>query len=86
MVSGKPYISVNRATKNAENAPNVRQSRGDLGFEKLKAKIINTSELMITSDHKPYAGLSEWFIFSHPCRLAAVVVHCGHHGHGGHGA
>ena len=33
--------------------PNERQSRGVLGLVKLKAKMINTSELMITSDHKP---------------------------------
>jgi hypothetical protein len=33
--------------------PNERQSRGVLGFTKLKAKMIKMAELMITSDHKP---------------------------------
>ncbi len=53
MVSGKPYISVNSATRNAENAPKERQSRAVRGFAKLNAKTMNTSELMITSDHRP---------------------------------
>ena len=53
MVSGKPYISVNRATMNAENMPSVRQSRRVRGLKKLKAKRMNTAELITTSDHKP---------------------------------
>jgi hypothetical protein len=56
MVSGKPYISTNKATMKAENALNERQSRLVRGFVKLKAKIMNMSELMMTSDHSPYAG------------------------------
>src|SRR3970040_486330 len=55
MVSGKPYISVNSATRNAEKAPNERQSRLLWGFAKLNAKMMNTRELMITRDHNPYA-------------------------------
>ena len=53
MVGGKPYISVNSATMNAENMPSVRQSRLLRGLKKLKAKKMNTAELMITSDHRP---------------------------------
>src|SRR6516164_3667826 len=57
MVSGNPYISVNSATMKAENAPNDRQSRGLFGLAKLNAKIMKISELMITSDHSPYADI-----------------------------
>jgi NAD-specific glutamate dehydrogenase len=46
---------VKSATINAEKAPNERQSRDVRGFVKLKAKMMNTSEFKITSDHKPYA-------------------------------
>ena len=53
MVSGKPYISVNSATMKAENAPNERQSRVVRGLVKLNAKMMKTSELTITSDHRP---------------------------------
>ena len=53
IVSGKPYISVNRATMNAENAPNDRQSLGDFGLVKLKAKMIKISELKITNSQRP---------------------------------
>ncbi len=53
MVSGKPYISVNSATRNAEKAPNERQSRDDCGFAKLSAKMMKTAELMMTRDHRP---------------------------------
>jgi hypothetical protein len=42
----------------AENALNERQSRSVLGFVKLNAKMIKIAELIITSDHKPYAGAS----------------------------
>jgi len=42
----------------AEKALNERQSRAVCGFEKLNAKIMKTSELITTSDHKPYAGAS----------------------------
>ena len=52
---GKPYISVNKATMKAENAPNDRQSREVFGFAKLKAKIMKISELMMTSGQRPYA-------------------------------
>src|SRR6266540_4760563 len=58
MVRGNPYISTNSATMKAEKALNDRQSRAVRGFVKLKAKIMNTNELMMTSDHKPYAGAS----------------------------
>src|SRR6516162_9100319 len=61
MVSGKPYISTNNATMNAENALKERQSRFVCGFAKLKAKMIKTKELMMTSDHNPYAGTSSIF-------------------------
>ena len=44
---------MNSATRKAENALNERQSRGDCGLAKLKAKMMNTSELMITSDQSP---------------------------------
>jgi hypothetical protein len=53
MVRGNPYISVNSAMMNAENAPNVRQSRFVFGLKKLKAKRMKTSESIITRDHKP---------------------------------
>ncbi len=53
IVSGKPYISVNRATMNAENPPNERQSREVFGLVKLKAKIIKTSEFIMTSNQRP---------------------------------
>src|SRR5512132_1005364 len=58
MVSGKPYISVNSATMNAEKAPKERQSREVFGLEKLNAKMMNISEFRTTRDHKPYAGAS----------------------------
>jgi hypothetical protein len=35
MVSGKPYISTNKATMNAENALKLRQSRAVAGLKKL---------------------------------------------------
>ena len=57
MVSGKPYISVNKAIRKAENAPNERQSRAVFGLVKLKANMINIAELMITSVHNPYSAL-----------------------------
>jgi len=53
MVSGKPYISVNRATRKALNAPKDRQSRFVCGLKKLNAKKMKMPELMITSDHNP---------------------------------
>ena len=53
MVSGNPYISTKSAMMNAENVLNVRQSRVVFGLKKLKAKIMKTAELMITSDHNP---------------------------------
>jgi len=56
MVSGKPYISTNSATINAEKALKLRQSRLVCGLKKLKAKIKNTAELRITNDQSPYAA------------------------------
>ena len=53
MVSGKPYISVNSATMKALKAPNERQSRGDCGLPKLKAKMMKMTELRITNVHSP---------------------------------
>jgi hypothetical protein len=44
---------VKSATRNAENAPNERQSRFVCGFAKLNAKMMKTSELITTSDHSP---------------------------------
>jgi hypothetical protein len=38
---------------NAENVPNVRQSRLVFGLKKLSAKNRNSAELMMTSDHSP---------------------------------
>src|SRR4029453_17921560 len=58
MVSGKPYISVKSATRNATKAPKERQSRAVRGRVKLKAKMIKTAKLMTTSDQRPYAGAS----------------------------
>jgi hypothetical protein len=37
----------------AEKAPNDRQSRGDFGFVKLKAKTMKIAELMITRGQSP---------------------------------
>jgi hypothetical protein len=37
----------------AEKAPNERQSRLLCGLAKLKAKMMNTTELMMTSDQSP---------------------------------
>src|SRR3990172_189138 len=56
MVSGKPYISVKSATRNAEKPPKARQSRRVRGWVKLSAKKMNTAELITTSDQRPYAG------------------------------
>ncbi len=53
IVNGKPYISVNNATMNALKAPKDRQSRGDCGLLKLNAKMMNTSEFRMTSNHSP---------------------------------
>ena len=55
MVRGKPYISVNNATMNAENPPRERQSRDVLGWVKLKAKIMKIKELIMTRGQRPYA-------------------------------
>ncbi len=46
----------------AENALNDLQSRFVLGFAKLKAKIMNTIELISTNDQSPYDELM-WFIY-----------------------
>ena len=53
IVSGKPYISVNSAITKALNAPKPRQSRDVCGLKKLNAKMMNTSELMNTRNHRP---------------------------------
>src|SRR6266536_5000905 len=49
-----PYISVNRATRNAVNAPIARQSRPVRGWKKLAANTANSAVLMITRGHSPY--------------------------------
>jgi len=51
-VSGKPYISVKRAIMNAENPPNDRQSLEFFGLVKLKAKIMKTSEFIMTRNQE----------------------------------
>jgi hypothetical protein len=43
------------ATMKALNALKERQSREDLGFVKLYAKMRKTNELITTRDHSPYA-------------------------------
>ena len=53
MVSGNPYISVNKAMMKAEKAPRLRQSRGDRGRAKLKAKRKKIAELRTTNVHSP---------------------------------
>jgi hypothetical protein len=53
MVSGKPYISVNRATRKALNAPNERQSRAVCGLKKVYANMMKTTELIRTKLHNP---------------------------------
>ena len=53
MLSGNPYISVKRATINAEKAPKLRQSVLDFGFAKLKAKKIKIAEFNMTKVHRP---------------------------------
>jgi hypothetical protein len=52
-VKGNPYISVNRATMNAEKAPRLRQSRALRGFVKLNAKRMNARELRRTRVQRP---------------------------------
>ncbi|QFS88243.1 hypothetical protein FIU96_15430 [Marinobacter sp. THAF39] len=51
--NGKPYISVNNATRNALKAPNERQSRLVLGLKKLNAKKIKTAEFRTTRLQSP---------------------------------
>jgi hypothetical protein len=55
IVRGKPYISVNSATMNAENAPNDRQSRLVFGRVKLKANMMKKADSISTIPHRPYA-------------------------------
>ncbi len=55
MVSGNPYISVNRATTKALKAPMERHSHRFLGLRKLRAKKTNMATLMATTNHIPYA-------------------------------
>ena len=52
-MSGKPYISVKRASTKAAKAPSDRQSRGVRGRAKLKAKKTKTAELMKTRLQRP---------------------------------
>ena len=54
-MSGKPYISVKRATRKAVNAPNDRQSRAVVGRAKLNAKTTNTATFRMTRSQSPYA-------------------------------
>ena len=70
MVSGNPYISVKSATRNAEKALNERQSRFDWGLAKLNANMMNTAELMSTSDQRPYPTVSGFT----SNRLAGVAI------------
>ncbi len=53
MLSGKPYISANNATRKALNAPNDRQSRLVRGLKKLKANRMKTAELRMTNPQRP---------------------------------
>ena len=53
MVSGKPYISVNRATRKALNAPKLRQSRDVVGLKKVKANMMKITELISTRPQSP---------------------------------
>jgi len=62
IVRGKPYISVNKATMNAEYIPSDRQSLDVSGFEKLNAKIIKTAEFITTSHHRPYSDSPTIFL------------------------
>jgi len=48
-----PYISVNSATRNAENAPMARQSRLVRGRKKPAANSTNTPVLSTTRGHRP---------------------------------
>jgi len=52
-VKGTPYMSVNRVTRNAENAPIARQSRPLRGWKKLAAKMMSRPVLRSTSGHSP---------------------------------
>src|SRR6266508_6691889 len=54
MVSGKPYISVNSATTNAEKAPIAFQSRRLRGWKKLVANRMKMTEFSTTRNHSPY--------------------------------
>src|SRR5215510_3960179 len=75
MVKGNPYISTNSATMKAENALNERQSRFVCGFAKLKAKMMKIAELMMTSDHNPYAeGSSKCPPKNFRCGLAVILM------------
>ena len=53
MVSGKPYISVNSATRKALNAPKLRQSRAVFGLKNVNANMMKITELMRTKPHRP---------------------------------
>jgi hypothetical protein len=50
---GEPNPESSAATMNAENVPNVRQSRRVLGLKKLKANAMKTAELMRTNVQSP---------------------------------
>ena len=51
MVSGTPYISVKRATTNAENPPKAFQSRRLRGWKQLAANPMKISESIATRAH-----------------------------------
>ena len=53
MVSGKPYISANSATRKALNAEKLRQSRFVRGLKKLKAKKMKIAEFATTRNQRP---------------------------------
>jgi hypothetical protein len=78
------YISTNNATMNAENVPKVRQSRVVFALKKLKANRMKTAALMITKDHRPYAGASRFIKVSGPCHRGRELH--GWHDPGAHDA
>lgn len=53
MVRGKPYIAVNRVTRNALNALKLRQSHRFWGLKKLNAKNPKITVLITMRPHSP---------------------------------
>ena len=53
MVSGKPYISENRATRNALKAPKLRQSLCVCGLKKLKANMMKIAAFRSAKTQRP---------------------------------